>query len=93
MFGAGVLGVWVQGNQLFGQQYCLWGQSNKVKGTDVGKGRARVQVVAKGQEDSTCPQLRGDFISMNCAQGQKEMGWWRGLGFLKYVYEKNMMAN
>lgn len=50
-------------------------------------------MVAKGQEDSTCPQLRGDFISMNCAQGQKEMGWWRGLGFLKYVYEKNMMAN
>lgn len=71
------------------------GQSKEVKGTDEGKGRAWVWVwvVAKEQEDLTYPQLRSDFISMKRAQQQEEMGRWRGLDFLKHVYEKDMMVN
>lgn len=50
-------------------------------------------MLAKAQEDLTYPQLSSAFISMNCIQGQKERGGWRGLAFLKHVYEKDMMIN
>lgn len=60
----------------------LGDQSKEVKGTEEDKGVTWIRVLAKGQEDLTYSQLRSAFISMNCAQGLKEKGGWRGLAYL-----------
>ena len=49
-------------------------------------------MLVMGYEDLTYLHLRSAYISINC-QGQKDKRRWRGLAFLKHVYEKDMMVN